>query len=58
MNIRVHYPQTEEGWKKLNERIATAHANAIVDYIDNLNCSHEKKVSLLQRASKTYKDRG
>ncbi|MEG0153429.1 MAG: hypothetical protein RR744_09725 [Cellulosilyticaceae bacterium] len=51
MNIRVHYPSTEEGLQKLNEKIATAHAEAVVDYIDNLDCSYEKKMQLLKRAA-------
>lgn len=50
MNIRVHYPKTKEGWEKLNDRIATAQANAIMNYIDNLNCSYEEKVKLVARA--------
>lgn len=51
MNIRVHYPSTDEGLKQLNERMAEVQASAIIKYIDNLNCTYEEKVQLLKNAS-------
>lgn len=51
MNIRIHYPSTEEGWNQLNERLVNAQTEAIVKYIDNLNCAYEEKVQLLKNAS-------
>ena len=27
----VHYPKTEEGWEELGKRVATAHANYVIE---------------------------
>ena len=48
MNIRVHLPDTEEGWEMLNERMAEIHSEFIIDQINNLPCSYEKKLEVLE----------
>ena len=51
MNVRVHYPSTKEGLESLKERMVDAHANAIINYIDNLPYSYEQRARILKRAS-------
>lgn len=58
MNIRVHYPSTEEGWSQLNEKLVNIQAEVIVKHIDNLNCSYEEKRNILNSVSLDKKDRG
>ena len=31
MEVVVHYPKTEEGWEELGKRVATAHANYVIE---------------------------
>ena len=50
MKVRVHYPQTEEGMQRFKKQLAHIHAQLIVDYIVNLDCSDDEKRSLLNRA--------
>ena len=33
MEVVVHYPKTEEGWEELGKRVATAHANYVIEKI-------------------------
>lgn len=51
MNVRVHYPQTEEGLKELYDRLASIQAEIIIGYINNLNCTYEEKVQLLKQVA-------
>jgi len=48
MNVIVHLPSTEEGWKMLNERIAEVCSEFIINEIDNLPCSYERKLEILE----------
>ena len=52
MNIRVHYPDTEEGMKELADRVAKVHAQSVINYINSLEISYEAKVELLDSAMK------
>ena len=38
IEVVVHYPKTKEGWDELGKRVATAHANYVIEKIDRLNC--------------------
>lgn len=51
MNVRVHYPQTKEGMEHLDDVMTTIHAELVVNYIMNLNCSVEEKKRLLHYAA-------
>ena len=31
IEVVVHYPKTEEGWEELGKRVATAHANYVIE---------------------------
>jgi hypothetical protein len=48
MNIIVHLPDTEDGWEMLNDRMAEFHAGVILNQINNLPCSYEKKLEILE----------
>lgn len=48
MNIRVQLPDTEEGWEMLNDRMAEVHSEFIINQINNLPCSYEKKLEVLE----------
>lgn len=47
INIVVHYPKTEEGWRELKRRVAIVHADAVVNSISKLKCSNAEKLHLL-----------
>lgn len=47
INIIVHYPTTEEGWRELRRRVAEVHADAVLTYIQKLNCPTWQKIELL-----------
>ena len=48
IEVVVHYPKTKEGWDELGKRVATAHANYVIEKIDRLNCPTWQKLELLQ----------
>lgn len=47
INIIVHYPTTEEGWQELKRRVASVHADAVMNSISKLNCPMWQKIKLL-----------
>ena len=47
INLIVHYPKTEEGWKELRKRVAEVHADAMMTYVRKLNCPHWQKIKLI-----------
>ena len=49
------YPKTKEGWDELGKRVATAHANYVIEKIDRLNCPTWQKLELLQAVIDTTK---
>lgn len=48
MNVIVHLPSTKEGWEMLNERIAEIHSEFIINQINDLPCSYERKLEILE----------
>ena len=48
IEVVVHYPKTEEGWEELGKRVATAHANYVIEKIERLNCPAWQKLELYQ----------
>ena len=48
INIVVHYPKTEDGWRELKYRMALVHADAVLNSISKLNCPTSQKARLLQ----------
>lgn len=47
INIIVHFPTTEEGWRELKRRVASVHADAVMNSINKLNCPMWQKIKLL-----------
>ena len=55
INIIVHYPTTEEGWRELRRRVAAVHADGALDSISRLDCPVSQKESLLKAIIKDTK---
>ena len=36
IEVVVHYPETKEGWEELGKRVATAHANYVIEKIERM----------------------
>ena len=47
INIIVHYPTTEEGWRDLRRRMAIVHADAVLNSVQKLNCPSWQKIKLI-----------
>lgn len=47
INIIVHYPTTEEGWRELRKRMAIVHADAVLNSVRKLNCPTWQKIKLI-----------
>ena len=47
INIIVHYPTTEEGWRELRRRMAIVHADAVLNSVLKLNCPTWQKIKLI-----------
>lgn len=47
MKIRVHYPKTKEGKAELQRRINEVHTEIVIDRINNLDCSYEQKIKIV-----------
>ncbi|MBE6347287.1 MAG: hypothetical protein E7067_08845 [Lentimicrobiaceae bacterium] len=48
VNVIVHYPTTEKGWRELRHRVACVHADATLNSISKLKCSDWQKLKLLK----------
>ena len=53
INIIVHYPKEEEGWRELKRRVAGVHADMVNQHIKKLNCPSDQKVQLLDAVIKS-----
>ncbi len=50
INVIVHYPTTEEGWRELRRRVAGVHADGVLNSISKLDCPIREKERLLIKA--------
>ena len=48
INIIVHYPTTEEGWRELRRRMAIVHTDAVLNSVQKLNCPTWQKIKLVE----------
>lgn len=48
-NIIVHYPEEEERQQELSKKVATVHAQVVIEKIKQLSCPMEQKLALLDR---------
>lgn len=55
LQLRVHFPQTEEGKQELARRVAEAHADFVLDTLHGLDCPTRQKLELLQAVIDTVK---
>lgn len=47
INIIVHCPTNEEGWRELRRRMAIVHADAVLNSVQKLNCPTWQKIKLI-----------
>jgi len=52
LKIIVHYPKRQEDIAILEKKVATVHAEAVVKYIEKIQCPKEQKISLLNAIKK------
>ncbi|HEX2944566.1 MAG TPA: hypothetical protein VHT96_01265 [Clostridia bacterium] len=55
-NIIVYYPKSESGKQELAKRVATVHAQSVVEYIKKLSCPLEQKVKLIEAIKQIHKN--
>lgn len=48
INVIVHYPKTEDGQRELRRRVASVHADAVLNSIAKLDCPTPQKAKLLE----------
>jgi hypothetical protein len=48
MEVRVHFPETEEEMRALQDRIEEAHAKSIIKYIEKLDCTENTRTALYE----------
>lgn len=51
MKVIVHYPTSETAQRELSRRAAQIHAEAITRRINDLSCSQEQKLKLINSIS-------
>lgn len=56
INVIVHDPTTEEGWRELRRRVAGVHADGVRNSISKLDCPMEEKERLLTAIIKDTKE--
>ena len=54
VNIIVHYPDSESARKDLGQRVASVHAQAILEYIGKMNTPDEQKCDLVDMVNQRY----
>lgn len=57
INVIVYYPKTPSGQDELAHRVADAHASAVIQRIQSLNCSTKQKLDLLDAVIASAKSR-
>ena len=55
-SVIMHYPKTEQGWRELQKRIASVHAEAVEQYLNKLPCPKEQKLALLKAVQDDIKN--
>lgn len=48
INIIVHYPTSEDGWRELRRRMAEVRANATLNSVQKLKCPTWQKIKLVE----------
>lgn len=58
MKINLILPKSKKGKKMLQDRIDEWHADCIIRKINELNCSYERKVELLEEIKEDFTRKG
>lgn len=53
--IVMHYPQTEDGIRQLSQRVAQAHADAVIHQINGARGSVKEKIELMKAVTSATK---
>lgn len=56
LEIVLYYPQTKDGIRQLSQRVAAAHADAVLHKVNGTNVSVREKMELLEAVAKAVKD--
>ena len=56
-NLVVHMPRTAERKAELAQRVASVHADAVIQHLKALNCPTSQKLELLDAVIETVKER-
>ena len=54
MNVIVHYPKNPENIIALQKKAAAVHADAVLRYVQKLNCPKEQKLKLINALQDKY----
>ena len=47
VNVIVHHPEKPENINALQKKVAVVHADAVLRYVQKLNCPKEQKLKLM-----------
>ena len=56
MNIVMHYPISTQDIHTLRKKVATVHAEAVIQHIGKLPCSKEQRLKLYDEIKRAYRD--
>ncbi|MCH5287422.1 MAG: hypothetical protein J1E43_08365 [Christensenellaceae bacterium] len=56
IHVTVHVPNTEEGKRELERRVAAVHADMVSHRLQKLNCPGEQKAALLNALIASVKE--
>lgn len=56
MQVRIHFPDNEQGIQLLAEKVAVLHAEAVVSYLDKLELTRNEKSELVKEIIKSTKE--
>ena len=57
MNIIMHYPKTSKKQTEIMKMVAKVHAQHVEYYVNNLECSTEQKVKLIEAIAQSIHER-
>ena len=55
IKLVMHYPQTEEGIRQLSQRVAQAHADAVIHKVNGTRGSVRERIELLKEVTNAAK---
>jgi hypothetical protein len=55
IKLVMHYPQTEEGIRQLSQRVAQAHADAVIHKVNGTRGSVRERIELMKAVTNAAK---